>query len=86
MKQYVFAAALLAVVPMLTACMTSQDSPTASAKSAADDDAYCRANAGESGTPAYANCRKDRDTASIRANSRMEQAHRNLAESMLNGR
>lgn len=85
MKQYVLAAALLVAAPALTACMTSQDSPVASARSSADDDAYCRANAGEAGSPAYVNCRKDRDSASARSNDRMDRAHKNLAESMLNG-
>jgi len=53
-----------------------------------DDDAYCRAN-GEPGSPAYVACRKDRDVASSRAagsEARMERAHRNLAEDMLNNR
>lgn len=85
MKKHFLAVALLVVAPALTSCMTSQDSPFASVKPAADDDAYCRANSGEAGTAAYANCRKDRDAGSIRSNSRMEQAHKNLAESMLNG-
>jgi hypothetical protein len=51
-----------------------------------DDDAYCRANSGEPGSSAYAACRKDRDVAASRAagGSRIERAHRNLAEDMLN--
>lgn len=86
MKKLFLAVALLAGAPALTSCMTSQDSPSASAKPVVDDDAYCRANAGPAGTSAYVNCRKDRDVGSIRSSDRMEQAHRNLAESMLNGR
>lgn len=51
-----------------------------------DDDAYCRANGGEPGSSAYAACLKDRDVAASRASggSRIERAHRNLAEDMLN--
>ncbi len=52
-----------------------------------DDDAYCRANAGQPGSPAFAACLKDRDVAASRAaggGSRIERAHRNLAEDMLN--
>lgn len=51
-----------------------------------DDDAYCRANGGEPGSSAYAACLKDRDVAASRAagGSRIERAHRNLAEDMLN--
>lgn len=86
MKKQFLLAALLAAAPMLASCMTSQETPVASAQPVADDDAYCRANAGEPGSSAYAACRKDRDVGAIRSNARMEQAHRNLAESMLNGR
>ncbi len=52
-----------------------------------DDDAYCRANSGQPGSSAYAACLKDRDVAASRAaggGSRIERAHRNLAEDMLN--
>ena len=55
---------------------------------ATDDDAICRAQ-GEPGSAAYVACRKDRDVAGGRAaagNSRIERAHRNLAEDMLNNR
>ncbi len=86
MKKHLLAIALLAAAPALASCMTSQDSPIASARPVADDDAYCRANAGETGTAAYANCRKDRDASSIGSSDRMDRAHKNLAESMLNGR
>ncbi|RTL52177.1 MAG: hypothetical protein EKK40_08370 [Bradyrhizobiaceae bacterium] len=85
MKKQFLALALLAAAPMLASCMTSQETAVASAKPAADDDAYCRANAGEPGSSAYVACRKDRDVGAIRTDARMEQAHRNLAESMLNG-
>lgn len=52
-----------------------------------DDDAYCRANGGEPGSSPYVACMKDRDVAASRAagsGSRIERAHRNLAEDMLN--
>jgi len=55
---------------------------------ATDDDAICRAH-GEPGSAAYVACRKDRDVAGSRAaagNSRIERAHRNLAEDMLNNK
>ena len=74
----VFAAGLL-----LTGCAQfERNQPVA----VTDDDAYCRANGGEPGSSAYAACLKDRDVAASRAagGSRIERAHRNLAEDMLN--
>jgi len=53
-----------------------------------DDDTFCRAS-GEPGTPGYVACRKDRDVASSRSagsEARIERAHRNLAEDMLNNK
>lgn len=86
MNKPLFALALLAIAPALSSCITSQDTATAAAQPVVDDDAYCRANAGEAGSSAYVACRKDRDVGAIRAagSSSMEKAHRNLAESMLN--
>lgn len=52
---------------------------------AVDDDALCRAQ-GERGSPPYVACMKDRDVAASRGNERIERAHRNLAEDMLNNR
>ncbi len=79
-------AACLALITSLAACAQTKDTPFfATAKSSGDDDAYCRANSGEPGTSAYAACLKDRDVGAIRSDDRMEQAHRNLAEGMLNG-
>jgi hypothetical protein len=75
-----FAAAML-----LAGCAQFERSPAQSA--AGDDDAYCRANAAAGpGSSAYAACLKDRDVANTRASgsSRIERAHRNLAEDMLN--
>ncbi len=84
MKKHFLVLALLAMAPALSSCITSQDTPTAAAQPVADDDAYCRANAGEAGSSAYVACRKDRDVGAIRSSASMEKAHRNLAESMLN--
>ncbi len=56
---------------------------------APDDDAYCRANSGEPGSAPYTACRKDRDALTSRGStgtSRIERAHRNMAEDMLNNR
>lgn len=56
---------------------------------AADDgDAYCRANAAAGpGSPAFAACLKDRQAANTQSSeTRIERAHRNLAEDMLNNK
>jgi hypothetical protein len=69
---------------MVSACAQFERTPVADR---ADDDAICRAQ-GETGSPAYVACRKDRDVANSRmsGNERIERAHRNLAEDMLNNR
>ncbi len=96
MKKYLRAvllpAASLALITSLAACAQTKDTPffataksSGADKSSGDDDAYCRANSGAPGTSAYAACLKDRDVGAIHSSDRMEQAHRNLAESMLNG-
>lgn len=75
-----------AVSLSLTACASNQDPPAASAQRApVDDDAYCQANAGTPGSSAYVACRKDRDVGATR-DTRMERAHKNLAEDMLNSK
>jgi PBP1b-binding outer membrane lipoprotein LpoB len=75
---------VLTAALLLTGCAQfERNQPVATV----DDDAYCRANSGEPGSSAYAACRKDRDVQSSRASgggSRIERAHRNLAEDMLN--
>lgn len=77
--------ALVAAGLLLAGCAQfERNQPVA----ATDDDAICRAQ-GEPGSAAYVACRKDRDVAGSRAassNSRIERAHRNLAEDMLNNR
>lgn len=81
---------MLALAPPLAGCAQINQETSASAQPAAtvDDDAYCRANAGPSGSSAYVACRKNRDVAAVRGSSdaRLERAHRNLAEDMLNRR
>ncbi len=74
---------MIAAALLLSACAQfERNQPVA----VTDDDAYCRANSGEPGSSAYAACLKDRDVAASRASgsSRIERAHRNLAEDMLN--
>ena len=73
----------------LAACaQNNPDTPIASAQvpPPVDDDTYCQANGGPPGTSAYVACRKDRDVGATRGSSRMERAHKNLAEDMLNNR
>lgn len=69
----------------LTAC-SSMPSFERSAKPGeiTDDDALCRAKGYAAGSADYVACRKDRDVANSREN-RMERAHRNLAEDMVEG-
>lgn len=49
-----------------------------------DDDAICRANNTQPGSPAYIVCRKERDAARARSEARADRAQRNLGEYMLN--
>jgi hypothetical protein len=51
-----------------------------------DDDALCQKNAGPPGSNGYAACMKDRDVARGNSQARVDRAHRNVTESMLNGR
>ena len=74
---------MLAAVLLAGCAQFERNQPVATV----DDDAYCRTNSGEPGSPAYAACRIDRDVAASRAaggGSQIERAHRNLAEDMLN--
>ncbi len=75
---------MVATMLLLTGCAQFERSPAPAA--VVDDDAYCRTNGGEPGSSAYAACLKDRDVAASRGSgsSRIERAHRNLAEDMLN--
>ncbi|MBI3701799.1 MAG: hypothetical protein HY242_15325 [Afipia sp.] len=66
----------------LSACSSfERDKPVA----VTDDDAYCRRQGYTQGSKEYAACLKDRDVAASRGD-RIERAHRNLAEDMLNRR
>ncbi len=71
----------------LAGCSSFQrhQAPEAAAAAQNDDDAACRANGVAPGSDAYVACRRDRDGRRGRADDRLERAHRNLAERMLNG-
>ncbi len=82
-------AGILAVVSLAGCAQLNQEAPpSAQPAPVADDDAYCRTNSGAPGSSAYVACRKNRDVAAARANSdaRLDRAHKNLAEDMLNRR
>ena len=53
-------------------------------ESIGDDDAFCRANNVQVGSPEYVACRKDRDVQRSNAAARADQKQRGLAEYMLN--
>jgi hypothetical protein len=53
---------------------------------AVDDDALCQKNGGPPGSNGYAACMKDRDVQRSSSQARIDRAHRNVTESMLNGR
>ena len=81
--RFEFAAGLaLAAATLLSACSSFERNQTAAAT---DDDAMCRSQGYVAGSKEYIACRKDRDVQATRGD-RMERAHRNLAEDMLNGR
>jgi len=64
----------------LAACSHRGDTPV----SLGDDDAFCRANNVQVGSPEYVACRKDRDVQRSNAAARADQKQRGLAEYMLN--
>ena len=74
---------LIAVAALLSGCSSFEREPPKAA--VIDDDAYCCGQGFTQGSKEYVACLKDRDVAATRG-SRMERAHRNLAEDMLNGR
>ena len=49
-----------------------------------DDDAFCRANNVQAGSPEYIACRKDRDVQRSNATARADRRQRDLGEYMLN--
>lgn len=50
-----------------------------------DDEGYCKANGGEPGSKAFAECLRNRD-AQAASSSRLDKAHRRLSEDILVGR
>jgi D-aminopeptidase len=71
---------LLAVI--LAACASRNDVPVAALSG--DDDAFCRANNVQVGSPEYVACRKDRDAQRSAALGRADRSQRDLGEYMLN--
>ena len=51
-----------------------------------DDDALCQKRGGPAGSNGYAACMKDRDVARASSQARVDRAHRNVTEDMLNAR
>lgn len=83
--------ALLLIIPMLAGCLergptvaVDNPAPPAAGTPAPDDDAICRANNTERGSPAYIVCRKERDAKRARSEDRADRAQRNLGEYMIN--
>ena len=75
--------ALLLVAPLLGGCL-ERGQPTMVNSGGDDDDAFCRANNVQMGSPEYVACRKDRDVQRANANARTDRRQRNLGEYMLN--
>jgi len=75
-----FLVALTLAALALSACSHRGDTSV----SLGDDDAFCRANNVQAGSPEYVACRKDRDVARANANTRADKRQRNLGEYMLN--
>jgi hypothetical protein len=75
-----FLVALTLAALTLAACAHRGDAPV----SLGDDDAFCRANNVQVGSPEYVACRKDRDVQRGNAAARADQKQRGLAEYMLN--
>ncbi len=66
----------------LAACARRGDIPVSNLGE--DDDAICRANNVQVGSPGYVACRKDRDVVRSNAASRADRSQRDLGEYMLN--
>jgi hypothetical protein len=73
---------LMLIAPLLAGCL-ERGQPTI-VDASGDDDAFCRANNVQAGSPEYVACRKDRDVQRGRAEARADRAQRNLGEYMLN--
>ena len=78
-----FSIALMLAAPLLAGCLERGDSTMVNADSD-DDDAFCRANNVQVGSPEYVACRKDRDVQRGNADARADQRQRDLGEYMLN--
>ena len=77
--------ALLLIAPMLAGCLERGPSVAVdNTPPPPDDDAVCRANNTQPGSPAYIVCRRERDAARAKAEARADRAQRNLGEQMLN--
>jgi hypothetical protein len=76
--KFLIALALAALA--LAACSHRGDTPV----SLGDDDAFCRANNVQVGSPEYVACRKDRDAQRSNAIVRTEKKQRDLGEYMMN--
>jgi hypothetical protein len=74
--------ALLLIAPLLAGCF--ERGQPVMVDGTADDDAFCRANNVQPGSPAYVVCRKERDTMRAKSEARADRAQRNLGEYMLN--
>jgi hypothetical protein len=74
--------ALLLALPLLAGCL-ERGQPTM-VDASADDDGFCRANNVAQGSPEYVACRKDRDIARGRAETKADRRQRDLGEYMLN--
>jgi hypothetical protein len=75
-----FPIALTLAALALSACSHRGDTSV----SLGDDDAFCRANNVQAGSPEYVACRKDRDVQRAHAAERADQKQRQLGEYMLN--
>jgi hypothetical protein len=73
---------LVLAAPLLAGCL-ERGQPVMVDRTA-DDDAFCRANNVQQGSPEYVACRKDRDVQRSRGEARADRAQRNLGEYMLN--
>jgi hypothetical protein len=74
----------LAIIGLsLSACASHNVGPV-TAQGVDDDDAYCRANNVQAGSPEYTACRKDRDVLRNAAQAKADRRQRDLGEYMLN--
>ena len=80
LKRLTHCIALTLAALALSACSHRGDTTV----SLGDDDAFCRANNVQIGSPEYVACRKDRDVQRGNAAARADQKQRGLAEYMLN--